>query len=91
MFRSVFFNVKTLVLNMKLITMYPTVHKDGEYKRTGIQLDYTVDLKEFKKASSSSEQIRERCHLCEGTASARAFNLESRVQTVSAASHCLCA
>lgn len=96
--------------------MYPTVHKDGEYERTGMQLDYTVTcgslfiyffllrgaaplgcrrterrpvpahvmatsaLWEFKKASSSSEQIRERCHLCEGTGSAKTFSLESRVQ-----------
>ena len=101
---------------MKLISMYPTVHKDGEYERTGMQLDYTVTcgslfiyffllrgaaplgcrrterrpvpahvmatsaLWEFKKASSSSEQIRERCHLCEGTGSAKTFSLESRVQ-----------
>ena len=86
-----FFNVNTLVLNMKLISMYPTVHKDEEYKRTGMPLDYTATCGSLKrhhlqvnKLEKEATSVRQ-----QPVPGPSAWKAESRL--VSAATHCLCA
>lgn len=76
---------------MKLISMYPTVHKDGEYERTGMQLDYTVTCGSLKRHHLQVNKLEKDATSVREQAVPRpsAWKVESRI--VSAATHCLCA